>query len=68
MKVKFETPYPRHVRAALTKGRDYEVLDVDQWLGNYLILDDEGERRAVDWLRFEDKGKRSDEFLEEISQ
>lgn len=28
MKVKFETPYPRHVGAAFTKGREYEVLDV----------------------------------------
>lgn len=53
----FTQPYP--FAAPFTKGKAYEVIDFNDWLGTYTVIDDEGHRKNVDWLRFEDQGRAS---------
>lgn len=43
-------------RAALTKGKVYEVIDANDYFGTYLVLDDKGERCTIDWMCFADQG------------
>jgi hypothetical protein len=50
-------PYAPFTNSALTKGKTYRVIDASDWSGTYTILDDNGERKCVDWQRFEDQGK-----------
>lgn len=47
--------YP-YTRSALTKGKVYEVIDADEWTGTYVVRDDVGDRKAIDWMRFADQG------------
>jgi hypothetical protein len=54
---RFTTPYS--FAAPFTKGKVYEVIDFNDWLGTYTIIDDNGNRKNVDWLRFEDQGRKS---------
>lgn len=51
----------RH-NAPFTKGKVYQVLDFNDWSGTYTILNDNGERASVDWMRFEDQGRASTEY------
>lgn len=47
--------YPR--TPALTKGKEYEVIDFNEYSGTYTILDDAGTRHDLDWLSFADQGR-----------
>ena len=51
---KFTTAYP--FASAYTVGKVYRVFDADDWLGLYYVFDDNGDRKAVSWMRFEDMG------------
>lgn len=51
----------RHT-APFTKGKTYEVIDFNDYFGTYTILDDNGERAVLDWLRFADQGKASTNY------
>lgn len=53
-------PY-RH-SALFTKGKVYEVIDFNDYFGTYTILNDNGERANVDWMRFADQGKASSTY------
>lgn len=57
---KFVQPY--RFTAPFTKGKVYEVIDFNDYFGTYTILDDNGERKNVDWARFEDQGRASTEY------
>lgn len=53
-------PY-RH-SAPFTKGKVYEVIDFNDCFGTYTVLNDNGERANVDWMRFADQGKASSAY------
>lgn len=57
---KFVQPYK--FTSAFTKGKMYKVIDFNDYMGTYTILDDNGERKMVDWMRFEDQGKLSTQY------
>lgn len=42
--------------APFTKGKTYQVVDFNDYFGTYTILNDNGERAALNWMRFEDRG------------
>jgi hypothetical protein len=51
----------RHT-SPFTKGKSYEVIDFNEYFGTYTILNDDGARANVDWMRFEDQGRKSEEY------
>lgn len=51
--------------APFTKGKVYEVIDFNDYFGTYTIIDDNGDRACVDWLRFADQGKASSDYQKE---
>lgn len=51
------TSCPRFAR--LTGGKVYDVIDFNDYFGNYIIIDDDGQRCALDWHCFEDQGRAS---------
>lgn len=51
-----------HAGAGMTVGRTYDVVDFNDYLGTYTIINDKGERAALDWLRFDDKGRASTRY------
>ncbi len=57
---KFVQPY-RHA-APFTKGATYTVIDFNEYFGTYTVLNDDGERASVDWMRFEDQGRASAQY------
>lgn len=57
----FEEAYP--FTAPYTVGKTYRVIDFNDYFGTYTILDDEGQRKNVDWLRFADKGRASTAYV-----
>jgi hypothetical protein len=58
-------PY-RH-SAPFTKGKAYEVIDFNDHFGTYTILNDEGARANVDWMRFDDQGKASEAYAQGVA-
>lgn len=55
-------PYRSTHASPFTKGKVYEVLDFSDWHGTYLILNDDGHRACVDWMRFEDQGRAAEDY------
>ena len=49
----------------LTKGRTYEVIDFNDYFGTYYIMNDNGERAAISWDRFEDGGRAATAYQQE---
>lgn len=56
-RAKFLVPYS--FEAPFTKGKTYDVVDFNDFYGTYIVVDDHGETKHVDWLRFEDQGRLS---------
>ena len=56
----FVTPYSHP--AGLTVGKEYEVLNFDDWSGTYTIVNDNGNISNVGWDRFADQGRASTEY------
>ena len=46
----------------LTKGKTYEVVDFNEYMGTYAIRNDWGNRISLNWMRFEDQGHASTEY------
>ena len=49
----------------LTKGKTYTVVDFNDYMGTYIILDDNGDRCALNWMNFADQGHASTEYQKE---
>lgn len=45
-----------------TKGKVYDVIDFNDYMGTYTIINDDGEQACVDWMRFADQGKASSAY------
>lgn len=59
-KAHFLIPYP--FTAPFTAHKLYDVIDFNSNNGTYTVIDDNGERKSVDWNRFIDQGRKAREY------